>query len=577
MSYDLLLQKAVELHNQGNFNEAETIYRQILETAPENPIVLNLLGMVAQSKNSHNQAIELFYAAQKQNPKEPMYAFNMGFSLMRMEKFSEAESAFEKALELLPDFKEAAYYSGVCAEKRGDYTQAEEKYKKALKLDSSYFEPKMALCLLTGELKNLLLLDNEFPDNYLIKANISKKYFDDGDFETATAYAKASYELEPYDDEIITFYASLLLQTGKNDEAEQLFESALQINPKNVSALINSANISSRKNNPQKAEDLYRRALDISPKDFDAHLNLANLLFAQNRKAEALDEYREATIINPQSQALSRNLAALLCEEEEYEEALGLLFNVMNKENSDDISVNIAETLTLLSYKDKETALKIAENWQKSMPENVFAKHSFAAMKGETDDNNAYSEQLFDAFADNYDEVLKKINYSVANRIAELIENINGVVIDLGCGSGLVAANSRNLQQKFIGVDISAKMLEKAKMTGKYEKLIKSDISEYLRTKPSADLFVAADVLCYFSDLREFFAAVKGHKLCFSVEALEDEKDYVLLASGRYAHSKKYVENLLAENGFDNIKCYEETIRYENGSPVKGYIFTAGF
>ena len=577
MSYDLLLQKAVDLHNQGNFDEAEILYRQILETAPKNPIVLNLLGMIAQSKNAHNQAIELLYAAQKHNPNEPMYPFNLGFSLLQIGKFSEAEASFSKALNLSANFKEAAYYLGICAEKKGDITKANFYYHKALEIDSSYVDPKLALSLLNDGLRELLVLDEEICNNYLIKANISKKYFDTGDLSSAIDYAKKAYELNPDDDEITTFYATLLLENNQINEAEQLFEFALKINSKNISTLINLANISAQNNNQQKAEDLYRQAIDISPKNFDAHLNFANLLFNQNRKAEALDEYREAAIINPQSAALSRNLAALLCEEEEYEEALGLLFNALNQKDSNAISINIAETLTLLAYKDKETALKIAENWCRSMPDNTFAKHTLSALKGEKiEDNKIYSECLFDAFADNYDEVLQRIDYSVARRIAELIRDIEGTIIDLGCGSGLVGTNSLNFQQRFIGVDISAKMLEKAKKTGRYERLIKSDILEYLETKPQADLLIAADVLCYFSNLNEFFKLTKGYKLCFSVEALENSEDFALLPSGRCAHNKRYIKRLLAENGFGNIKYYEETIRYENGLPIKGYIFTVG-
>lgn len=578
MSYDLLLQKAVDLHNQGNFDEAEILYRQILETAPKNPIVLNLLGMIAQSKNAHNQAIELFYAAQKHNPNEPMYPFNLGFSLLQIGKFSEAEASFSKALNLSANFKEAAYYLGICAEKKGDITKANFYYHKALEIDSSYVDPKLALSLLNDGLRELLVLDEEICNNYLIKANISKKYFDTGDLSSAIDYAKKAYELNPDDDEITTFYATLLLENNQINEAEQLFEFALKINPKNISALINMANILAQNKNQTKAENLYRQAIDIAPKNFDAHLNLANLLFNQNRKSEALDEYRNAVIINPQSSVLKRNLAMLLREEGEYQESLGLLFDTLNQDDSDRTSINIAETLTLLSQKDKETALKIAENWLHSMPDNIFAKHTLSALKGEKiEDNKVYTEHLFDTFADNYNEVLRRINYSAPLRIAELIRNIKGTVIDLGCGSGLVGLACRDFQQEFIGVDISAKMLAEAQKTGRYREIIKSDILEYLKTKPKADLLVAADVLCYLADLKEFFILAKGYKLCFSVEALENSENFALLPSGRCAHNKRYIKRLLAENGFENIKYYEETIRYENGLPIKGYIFTVGF
>lgn len=57
MSYDLILRQALKLHDEGRLDEAERLYRQILETAPDHPVVLNLLGLVAQSKGLHEQAV----------------------------------------------------------------------------------------------------------------------------------------------------------------------------------------------------------------------------------------------------------------------------------------------------------------------------------------------------------------------------------------------------------------------------------------------------------------------------------------------------------------------------------------
>ena len=42
MTYDFMFSRALELHQDGRFAEAEQLYRQILETAPKNPDILNL-------------------------------------------------------------------------------------------------------------------------------------------------------------------------------------------------------------------------------------------------------------------------------------------------------------------------------------------------------------------------------------------------------------------------------------------------------------------------------------------------------------------------------------------------------
>ena len=63
MSYDTLLQQGLKLHQQGNLDAAEQIYRQVLQTVPNQPKILNLLGLIAQSKNLHEEAAAYFEKA----------------------------------------------------------------------------------------------------------------------------------------------------------------------------------------------------------------------------------------------------------------------------------------------------------------------------------------------------------------------------------------------------------------------------------------------------------------------------------------------------------------------------------
>lgn len=580
MSYDLMFQNALKLHQSGNFADAEQLYRQILEAVPEQPDVLNLLGMIAQEKNAHNQAVELFYRASKQRPDNPFYHFNQGFSLLQTKKLSEAEFEFSKTLELQPDMKEAVYFLGLTAEQKGETQKAANLYERALALDTQYVEPKLALCLLSGGLEKLNLLDEQICNNYMIKYNIAKKYFDAQNFDKALLYADKAAKLAPGNEDISLLLGLIYLQQKSVSDAKSMFEKTLKINPENLPALINLANASAGANDAETAEKLYRRALDISPKDFDAHLNLANMLYNCNRKAEAMDEYRAAVLVEPENPAVLRNLGFVLKEQNEYEEALGLFFSALNKiPNDKQLTINIAETITLLAKNDKDTALKIAENWLKYMPENPVAKHTAAALNGKnTGDNQEYSEILFDAFADNYNDVLQRIDYRLADKIAEIIQNINGKIIDLGCGSGLVgAALKANDKRTLTGVDISSEMLKKAEKTEKYDQLIKSDIIEFLREKPETDLLVAADVLCYIGDLEPFFAAAEKYKMCFSVEDLPDRDGYVMQSSGRYAHSQKYMENLFKKHNITNFNSFTTLIRKEDEKDIIGRIYRVGF
>ncbi len=75
--------------------------------------------------------------------------------------------------------------------------------------------------------------------------------------------------------------------------------------------------------------------------------------------------------------------------------------------------------------------------------------------------------------------------------------------IDLGCGTGLAATAFAKEVDHFIGIDLSPRMIEKARATGLYAELEVADMLEGLRGRPeaSAELILAADAMVYVADL----------------------------------------------------------------------------
>ena len=65
----------------------------------------------------------------------------------------------------------------------------------------------------------------------------------------------------------------------------------------------------------------------------------------------------------------------------------------------------------------------------------------------------------------------------------------------------------------------------------------------------SFNYFIAADVLLYVGDLSAVFQLIKSRnksngRFVFSTEHTDDNKEFFLEKSGRYSHSKNYIENL---------------------------------
>src|SRR4029450_12104702 len=113
---------------------------------------------------------------------------------------------------------------------------------------------------------------------------------------------------------------------------------------------------------------------------------------------------------------------------------------------------------------------------------------------------------------------------------------------DAGCGTGLCAPFLSPYAQALVGVDLSANMLEKARVRGLYTQLVKGELVQFLRTQAPQDIVVSADTLCYFGRLEEAIQAMHGalrpggHAV-FTLEAHEAEGEYRLNPHGRYSHS----------------------------------------
>lgn len=62
----------------------------------------------------------------------------------------------------------------------------------------------------------------------------------------------------------------------------------------------------------------------------------------------------------------------------------------------------------------------------------------------------------------------------------------------------------------------------------------------------------------------------------FSVELLRDEKlNFNLQTTARYAHSKPYILNLLAQEKFSIIEEKEVVLREQDGKPIQGLVILA--
>jgi predicted TPR repeat methyltransferase len=203
----------------------------------------------------------------------------------------------------------------------------------------------------------------------------------------------------------------------------------------------------------------------------------------------------------------------------------------------------------------------------------------------------AYVRSLFDQYAPKFEKALvDDLGYRGPELVFKAVLAARAAVrkpaffkraIDLGCGTGLAARAFAREVDVFVGIDLSPRMIERARATGLYAELEVAEMVQGLGSKPdaSANLILAADAVVYLSDLapllREVFRVlVPGGLLAFTTETHRGEG--VILGEGlRYAHSPAYVRAAITAAGLTLSRLEDLSARNEDNTPVPGLVVVA--
>ena len=134
------LQQGITAHKEGKLQEAERLYRAILQSQPAHPDANHNLGVLAVSVNKAEAALPLFKTALKANPDFAYAHYNLGVTLEKLGKLDEAEASYKQAIALNPDDAEAHYNLGVMLQELGRLDEALASYIQAIALKPDYPE-----------------------------------------------------------------------------------------------------------------------------------------------------------------------------------------------------------------------------------------------------------------------------------------------------------------------------------------------------------------------------------------------------------------------------------------------------
>ncbi len=365
---------------------------------------------------------------------------------------------------------------------------------------------------------------------------------EDGDPE-GLRWLRKAHEAKPGEGAIRNNLGHALREAGALEEARALFEGAVRVRPRDAAALYGLSTVLVSAGAHAEAEAVLRRAVAAAPGFALAVRQHGDVLEALGRTSEAMEAFHRALALQPRDAQVLRKL--------------GLMYAFVGRRPL--ATAMLRQSLAL-------------------RPGDPLAAHMLGALSGEGSDrpDDGYVRELFDAFAESFDTQLQDVlRYRVPDRIAEVLgPGSLGRVLDLGCGTGLLAPRVAGRTDHLVGVDLSPRMLAKARARGGYDTLHAEGLVDFLdRAEARFDVVVAADVFVYVGVLDDVFAGVRAccdGRFVFTTELADEGLE--LRPSGRYAHGQDLVDLLAERHGFTLAYRSVEALRTEAERPIMGQL-----
>lgn len=209
LSLQQTLDFAKQLHQSKKLDQAKIIYKELLNRAPNEAVVLHLLGLVYFEQNSTAKAEKLLLQAIKIQPDLGEAHNNLANLFIQEGKYKKAITYFNTVIKLNPNNATTHYNLAIAYENTKATDNAISHYKIAIKLKPDFVESYINLASLSNNL---------------------------GDLKQSSEYYQKALELVPNISQVERNFGTVLIGLGKIDDAIKHFSTALKVEPEDGDA-----------------------------------------------------------------------------------------------------------------------------------------------------------------------------------------------------------------------------------------------------------------------------------------------------------------------------------------------------
>jgi len=295
------LQQAVEAHKAGKLQDAEALYRAILQAQPKHPDANHNLGVMAVSLNKTEAAIPLFKIALEANPNQGQFWLSYVDALIKTNQLENAKSVLEQGKKL-----------GLAGE-RVDALEAlltpirSPSKEEVNGLLEHYQNGRFDLAENLAE-----TITQKYPDHQFSWKVLGAVFKQTGRLQESLIANQRAVAISPNDAEAHNNLGNTLKELGRLKDAETSYNKAIAINPDYAEAYYNLGVTLKELGRLEDAVTSYNKAIAIKPGVAEAHYNLGITLKELGRLEEAEASYQKAIAIKPEYAEAHYNLGNTL-------------------------------------------------------------------------------------------------------------------------------------------------------------------------------------------------------------------------------------------------------------------------
>ena len=389
------------------------------------------------------------------------------------------------------------------------------------------------------------------------------------EYQQVLAQTEEALKQEP-DESVYYLYRGYAFQgLHRKDEALNAFGMAIAKEPNDEMARLGYGTIYEEKGQYVDALNAYDAALLINPESVEAATYAGNILVNLGLLGDAANAYHRALDNDPNNWSLGNTVADLYTTLGNMEQALELYPKLLKQKATFPLQLKYGSALLyfLQNGADHAVIAGAADNWKKMFPSDAFVAQFAEALITNQVHYHPLSVGVIQKLFDDADSSFRETDFPFPMKevLSKTYTQAKGnlVILDMGCGAGTYAQDLKPYAALLTGVDVSAKMLDKAHAKGLYHKLFNCDFGALLAARPATfDLIFAVRSFNYTLLTKEMIAKMvsalkENGKIILTVEqnSLDDNLS-AFVPPFNYEYNTSALSKMFKEAGLTVIDEY---------------------